>query len=148
LIGTSGYLRLDARMTLETSDGQWAVDLIGKNLTDRVIVTSNPLELGAFQATKEQPPESRRSIPVPFWGGKDGTSTSEANLENIVAVRYWRGPFLVSKVTEARDWKRQPFADRDPLGGFGQPLQCAAGVSPSPARTPTLAESKRFIGAT
>ena len=31
------YARLDGRLTLETTNGRWAVDLIGKNLTDRTI---------------------------------------------------------------------------------------------------------------
>jgi iron complex outermembrane recepter protein len=33
------YVRLDARLTLETGDGHWAIDLIGKNLTDRHVIT-------------------------------------------------------------------------------------------------------------
>jgi iron complex outermembrane recepter protein len=33
------YVRLDARLTLETADGRWALDLIGKNLTDRHVIT-------------------------------------------------------------------------------------------------------------
>jgi len=33
-------VRLDGRVALETRDGRWAIDLIGKNLTDRVIATS------------------------------------------------------------------------------------------------------------
>ena len=47
------YVRLDARLTLATSDGRWAFDVIGKNLTDRTIVTSlnNPV---AVNSTKEQ----------------------------------------------------------------------------------------------
>jgi iron complex outermembrane receptor protein len=35
----SAYLRLDARLTLETADGRWGLDLIGKNLTDRHVIT-------------------------------------------------------------------------------------------------------------
>jgi outer membrane receptor protein involved in Fe transport len=34
------YVRLDGRLTLETPDGRWALDVIGKNLTDRVILTT------------------------------------------------------------------------------------------------------------
>ena len=45
-----GYVRLDGRLSLETPDQRWALDLIGKNLTDRVIVvTAGILE------SKEQP---------------------------------------------------------------------------------------------
>jgi hypothetical protein len=32
-----GYVRFDGRISFETPDRHWAVDLIGKNLTDRVI---------------------------------------------------------------------------------------------------------------
>jgi iron complex outermembrane receptor protein len=35
----SEYVRLDARLTLETADGRWALDLIGKNMTDRRVIT-------------------------------------------------------------------------------------------------------------
>jgi hypothetical protein len=31
-------IRLDAKLTLEQTSQNWAIDLIGKNLTDRVIV--------------------------------------------------------------------------------------------------------------
>jgi outer membrane receptor protein involved in Fe transport len=48
------YVRLDARLTLETPDGRGALDLIGKNLTNRVILTS--LE------TKEEP----RNVAIQF----------------------------------------------------------------------------------
>jgi hypothetical protein len=34
------YVRLDGRLSLETPDRRWAIDLIGKNLTDRVIIAS------------------------------------------------------------------------------------------------------------
>jgi iron complex outermembrane receptor protein len=52
LAGTDGYIRLDGKLTLQTPDGRWALDLIGKNLTSRVIVTS----LTSFPtATKEEP---------------------------------------------------------------------------------------------
>jgi iron complex outermembrane receptor protein len=33
------YVRLDARLTLETADGRWGLDFIGKNLTDRHVIT-------------------------------------------------------------------------------------------------------------
>jgi hypothetical protein len=48
-----GYIRLDARITLASPDGRWGLDLIGKNLTDHIIVTS--LQQGIYQASKEQP---------------------------------------------------------------------------------------------
>jgi len=47
----AGYWRLDARLTLETPDKHWAFDVIGKNLTDRVIIDS----AAAGLATKESP---------------------------------------------------------------------------------------------
>jgi len=40
LPSVGGYVRLDARLTFEPAHGHWAVDLIGKNVTDRVIATS------------------------------------------------------------------------------------------------------------
>jgi outer membrane receptor protein involved in Fe transport len=46
-----GYMRLDASMTLEVPSGRWAVDLIGKNLTDHIIVSTTSLN----QAAKEEP---------------------------------------------------------------------------------------------
>jgi iron complex outermembrane receptor protein len=51
VVGTAGYMRLDARVGLETSDHRWAVELIGKNLTDRVIVDVGDL----YEPSKEQP---------------------------------------------------------------------------------------------
>jgi outer membrane receptor protein involved in Fe transport len=53
-----GYARLDGRMALETADGRWAFDLIGKNLTDRVIVSIPGLALSA-----KEPP---RNVAVQF----------------------------------------------------------------------------------
>ena len=47
-----GYARIDASLTLEKSGGRWGLDLIGKNLTNRVIVTSFPT---LNQDTKEPP---------------------------------------------------------------------------------------------
>jgi len=41
------YVRLDAGLTLEKPDRHWALDLIGKNLTNRIILTT--------LSTKEQP---------------------------------------------------------------------------------------------
>jgi hypothetical protein len=48
----AGYVRLDARLTLETPDSHWAFDLIGKNLTDHVIVSGFG---GLYFASKERP---------------------------------------------------------------------------------------------
>ena len=46
------YIRLDARLSLEKPDSRWAVDLIGRNLTDRNILAA----LGSFYtASKQQP---------------------------------------------------------------------------------------------
>ena len=42
VVGTAGYLRLDGTLTLKSPDAHWSVDVIGKNLTNRVIVTSSP----------------------------------------------------------------------------------------------------------
>jgi outer membrane receptor protein involved in Fe transport len=50
---TAGYIRLDARIGLESPDHQWAVDLIGKNLTDRIIVTN--AQQSIYELTKQQP---------------------------------------------------------------------------------------------
>ena len=49
-----GYLRLDGRMTLALPGGHWAFDIIGKNLTNRVII-SVPAETGfpGFAAKQE-----------------------------------------------------------------------------------------------
>jgi iron complex outermembrane recepter protein len=55
-----GYARLDGRMTLGSPDGRFALDLIGKNLTNRVILTA--LQQGIYQASKEQP----RNVAVQF----------------------------------------------------------------------------------
>jgi iron complex outermembrane recepter protein len=52
LIGTSAYVRLDARMTFSNADGRWAVDLIGKNLTNRIIITSLDSQ---YSVAKEEP---------------------------------------------------------------------------------------------
>jgi outer membrane receptor protein involved in Fe transport len=46
------YTRLDARLTLESPDRKWALDLIGQNLTDKVIITSFA---GPFTASKAIP---------------------------------------------------------------------------------------------
>ena len=51
-----GYVRLDGRISLESTDDRWAVDLIGKNLTNRIIVTDYVPD----QAVREPP----RSVAV------------------------------------------------------------------------------------
>jgi iron complex outermembrane receptor protein len=61
LLKQGGYGRLDSQLTLESRDRRWALDLIGKNLTDRIIVeggtggTSLPTSLGSTLLRKEQP---------------------------------------------------------------------------------------------
>jgi len=41
-LGIQGsYIRWDARLALETDDGRWALDVIGKNLADRVIINGD-----------------------------------------------------------------------------------------------------------
>jgi len=53
-----GYVRLDGRLTLDSPDRRWAVDLIGKNLTDRIIVVAPTFAT----SSKEEP----RNISVQF----------------------------------------------------------------------------------
>jgi iron complex outermembrane recepter protein len=48
-VGTPGYVRWDATLTLANERGDWAVDLIGKNLSNRVIVAYSGLYAGAKQ---------------------------------------------------------------------------------------------------
>jgi iron complex outermembrane recepter protein len=51
------YVRLDARLTLETQDGHWAFDVIGKNLTDRVILNFTsivPTSPGTYVQAREE----------------------------------------------------------------------------------------------
>jgi hypothetical protein len=58
ILAQASYLRLDGRLTLETPDRHWAVDLIGRNLTDRNIVTFAlpwPNSLGSAVIAKEPP---------------------------------------------------------------------------------------------
>lgn len=53
-----GYVRLDARLGLESADKHWNVDLIGKNLTSRTILTYGsplPTTSGTFVYGKEMP---------------------------------------------------------------------------------------------
>jgi iron complex outermembrane receptor protein len=57
---TGGYYRLDARVSLEAPSGHWAVDVIGKNLNDRIILTA--LQQGIYQGSKEEP----RNVAVQF----------------------------------------------------------------------------------
>jgi iron complex outermembrane receptor protein len=45
------YTRLDARVTLASQDGRWALDVIGKNLANRVIVAVP----GVYNEAKEEP---------------------------------------------------------------------------------------------
>lgn len=52
------YVRLDVRMSLETADGRWALDVIGKNLTSQDIRTFGiiwPTSLGSTWLQKEEP---------------------------------------------------------------------------------------------
>jgi outer membrane receptor protein involved in Fe transport len=50
-LGNPGYLRLDGRLSLEKEGGSWAVDIIGKNLTDHTILVFNTPGF----SSKEQP---------------------------------------------------------------------------------------------
>jgi outer membrane receptor protein involved in Fe transport len=52
----SQYVRLDARLSLETPDRRWALDLIGKNLTNRQILdfsTIEPTSPGSYLVAKD-----------------------------------------------------------------------------------------------
>jgi len=54
----AGYVRLDARLALEDPEGRWAFEVIGKNLTDRTILTfaaPYTLSAGSLYATKQSP---------------------------------------------------------------------------------------------
>jgi iron complex outermembrane receptor protein len=46
----AGYARLDGRLAFQTPDGRWGLDLIGKNLTNRIIVTDPSL---VFESKQE-----------------------------------------------------------------------------------------------
>lgn len=46
------YVRLDARVSLGQAEGRWAVDVIGKNLADRVILGAFG---GYYSASKQEP---------------------------------------------------------------------------------------------
>ena len=52
LAGTGGYVRLDGGLTFAASNNRWAVDLIGKNLTNRVIIDNG---MSFPNASKEEP---------------------------------------------------------------------------------------------
>lgn len=52
------YVRLDGRLTFGPGDGRWAIDVIGKNLTDKTIlafITTQPTALGSNILQREQP---------------------------------------------------------------------------------------------
>lgn len=52
------YLRLDASISLETVDQRWTIDVLGKNLTDRSILTFGipwPTAAGSVWLQKEEP---------------------------------------------------------------------------------------------
>jgi hypothetical protein len=68
LLGTAGYVRLDARLTLEKLEGRWAIDPIGKNLADRIIIVANnsPPPPGHLLPIEGTTPECRGSIPLPL----------------------------------------------------------------------------------
>jgi len=58
LLRQGSYARLDGRLTLESASGRWAIDIIGKNLTDRIIETFGTNEanaLGSVLLQKEEP---------------------------------------------------------------------------------------------
>jgi iron complex outermembrane recepter protein len=60
LLNQAAYTRLDCRLSLETPDRRWALDVIGKNLTDRIIIaggtggTSLPSSLGSILVRKDE----------------------------------------------------------------------------------------------
>jgi len=56
------YVRLDGRLSLETPGGHWTVDLIGKNLTDRVIVAQRNFGLASKQEPGMSPFNSSSTI--------------------------------------------------------------------------------------
>jgi iron complex outermembrane recepter protein len=52
------YAKTDARLSFESPGGRWAIDLIGKNLTDRSILlfaANQPTALGSLLVQKETP---------------------------------------------------------------------------------------------
>jgi iron complex outermembrane receptor protein len=65
LLHQGGYYRLDGRISLTREDGPWTVDIIGKNLTDRDIITALtlwPTSNGSSLRIKEEP----RNVAVQF----------------------------------------------------------------------------------
>jgi outer membrane receptor protein involved in Fe transport len=46
-----GYVRLDGRISVETRDGRWGADLIGKNITNATIIAMP----GVYMEAKEEP---------------------------------------------------------------------------------------------
>jgi hypothetical protein len=52
-LGTPAYVRLDGGLTLDTPDGHWGIDLIGKNLTDRIIILNPNSDI--YDRANEQP---------------------------------------------------------------------------------------------
>jgi iron complex outermembrane recepter protein len=57
------YVRLDARLTLESRDGRWGLDLIGKNLTDQQVIsfaTIAPTSPGSYFVSEEE----RRNVAI------------------------------------------------------------------------------------
>lgn len=57
------YVRLDARLTLESADGRWGMDLIGKDLTDRQVIsfaTIAPTSPGSYFVSEEE----RRNVAI------------------------------------------------------------------------------------
>ena len=60
------YGRLDGRLSFEAPGGRWALDLIGKNLTDRTIVAGQyPSNFNMYLLRKEQP----RNVALQFRYG-------------------------------------------------------------------------------
>jgi outer membrane receptor protein involved in Fe transport len=54
------YVRLDARVALESTTGRWGLDLVGKNLTNQVILAA----LGSFYTASKQEP---RNLAAQVW---------------------------------------------------------------------------------
>lgn len=53
-----GYTRLDGRLSFQTPNGRWAIDVIGKNLTDKIIpvvFAGQPATTGSQTLQKQQP---------------------------------------------------------------------------------------------
>jgi iron complex outermembrane receptor protein len=57
-VSQDAFVRFDARLSLESPGGRWTLDLIGKNLSNRNILSfgqAMPLSLGSVAVQKEQP---------------------------------------------------------------------------------------------